>query len=87
MIEGKKGVVIDFPIRTKSTEIRRMIQREILSQSNKDNPYLSAKEIWLNFADVLELNSIYLSEMDQDSLQPVIENEIDICARIRALFT
>ncbi|PUB82404.1 MAG: hypothetical protein DBP02_15240 [gamma proteobacterium symbiont of Ctena orbiculata] len=70
---------------TPAAEVRLKIQREVtrLHKLSGLNAPMSTRETLIDYADVLELNAVYMAEMDNLDLQPIIESDIDMAARIR----
>ncbi|MEW8156389.1 MAG: hypothetical protein AB2765_17595 [Candidatus Thiodiazotropha endolucinida] len=70
---------------TPAARIRTKIQREIIRLDNTLGLHAprSAQDTLINYADILELNAIYLAGKEDPALQPVVESLIDLVARIR----
>lgn len=70
---------------TPSSDVRLKIQREIARLSNIEGLMapLSARDTLINYADVIEVNVIYLAEIGDPRLQPVIDSNIELAAKIR----
>ncbi|MEW8131378.1 MAG: hypothetical protein AB2758_20180 [Candidatus Thiodiazotropha endolucinida] len=77
--------IIEFIPPTTSALIRAKIQREtaLLESRRGLNAPMSTRETLIDYADVLELNAVYMAEMENPDLQPIIESDIDMAARIR----
>ncbi|MEW8202709.1 MAG: hypothetical protein AB2697_21865 [Candidatus Thiodiazotropha endolucinida] len=65
--------------------IRAKIQRETAVFESKRGLYapMSARETLINYAEVLQDNAVYLSELSDVRLDPVIDSIVDMTARIR----
>lgn len=70
---------------TPAALIRAKIQREtaVLESRRGLNASMSRHDTLINYADVLEQNAVYLTELSDESLNPVIDSLLDITARIR----
>ena len=44
---------------------------------------MSRRDTLINYADVMELNTIYLADMENAKFVPVVESLINMTARIR----
>ncbi|MEW8060476.1 MAG: hypothetical protein AB2776_19445 [Candidatus Thiodiazotropha endolucinida] len=77
--------IIEFIPPTTSALIRVKIQREtaLLESRRGLNEPMSPRETLLMFADALEDNAVYLSELGDTSLEPVIDSIVGMAARIR----
>ena len=70
---------------TPAAEVRLKIQQEVTRLQNISglNAPMSAKDTLVNFADILELNAVYLAGLENPELQPVIDSHIEMAAKIR----
>ncbi|MBV2138554.1 MAG: hypothetical protein KUF79_17240 [Candidatus Thiodiazotropha sp. (ex Ctena orbiculata)] len=79
--DPKKGI-IQFP----SSSISAKIHREKIRLINTRQRTKTPEDTLLSFADRLQLDLIYLSDQERHENEPVIEDIIDIVARIHAWF-
>jgi D-hexose-6-phosphate mutarotase len=63
-------------------EIRSQIQQQIEEIRSVDSPK-SVEETLHNYFDVLEENVIYLAELEQENLHPVIDSQIEMAANLK----
>ncbi|MCG7963748.1 MAG: hypothetical protein N0E54_13695 [Candidatus Thiodiazotropha taylori] len=77
----KTSDVITFPNSQKNIQHRIEVAYE--KQNFLIDEIRPAKEILLNFSNALEANAIYLNNYDMEELNPVIENLVQITAKIR----
>lgn len=70
---------------TPAALVRSKIQREIVKLENTLglSAPRSARDTLVEHADIMELNAVYLAEREDPLLQPVIDSEIDLIAKIR----
>ncbi|MEW8401632.1 MAG: hypothetical protein AB2717_13070 [Candidatus Thiodiazotropha sp.] len=66
--------------------IRAKIQRETALIKNRRGLHapMSARDALINFADVLEQNAVFLEELNDVNVQPVIDSIVEITAKIRS---
>ncbi|MEW8383992.1 MAG: hypothetical protein AB2705_22300 [Candidatus Thiodiazotropha sp.] len=77
--------IVRFVPKTFSSEIKSKIIEEItrLKEKNCQTAPKSSREAILGFADVMEADCIYLAEIDDPRLEPVIESKVSLIAKIR----
>ncbi|MCG7985032.1 MAG: hypothetical protein JAY90_20060 [Candidatus Thiodiazotropha lotti] len=81
---NKRPHVIEIKT-TPAAEVRLKIQQEVARLQNISglNAPMSAKDTLFDYADVLELNAVYLAGLENPALQPVIDSNIEMAAKIR----
>lgn len=70
---------------TPEAAIRTRIQREIIVLENRRGLHapMSARTALIDYAEVLEENAVYLTELDNKNIKPVIDSMVEMAARIR----
>jgi hypothetical protein len=80
--DGKAGTLSKVVEITKpAAEIRFKIQQQT-KEIRKVESLRSVEKTLENYIDVLEENAIYLAELEQENLQPVIESNIQMAVNI-----
>lgn len=77
--------IIQLTPPTPSALIRAKIQREtaVLESRRGLNATMSVRDTLIDYAEVLEMNAVYLTDREDPVLQPVIESLIEMSARTR----
>jgi hypothetical protein len=77
---GTQSSVVE--ITKPAAEIRFRIQQQT-EEIRKVESLRSVEKTLENYFDVLEENTIYLAELEQENLQPVIESNIQMAVNIK----
>jgi hypothetical protein len=80
--DGKAGTLSNVVEITKpAAEIRLKIQQQTEQARVVQSP-MTPRDTLINYKKVLETEAIYLAELEQDNLQPIIDSKIKMIAGI-----